>query len=138
MVAVCPPPSSKTRPCIYICCMGKNIREIPDTAKFPLISWAIFYNKKVFQFDSECDDRCYHHGECQKNKTCKCLPGWNGKFCTISGCPNNCFARYDIYLLGLLYPIFTNRKYPICRYILGVLTHTTAFDWHLGDDETLK
>ena len=21
------------------------------------------------------------------------LPGWNGKFCTISGCPNNCFDR---------------------------------------------
>ena len=44
-------------------------------------------------FLSECDDRCYHHGECQGNGSCHCLPGWNGKFCTISGCPNNCFDR---------------------------------------------
>ena len=120
----------------YICCMRKIIRGIPDTTKFPLISCAIFYYKKVSQFyDSECDDRCYHHGECQNNKTCKCLPGWNGKFCTISGCPNNCFARYNIHLLGLPYPLFTTRKYPICGYILGVLTHT-ATDWHWGGDET--
>ena len=27
-------------------------------------------------------------------------------------------------------------KYPLRRYILGVLTHTTAWEWHLEDDET--
>ena len=30
------------------------------------------------------------------------------------------------------------RKYPLRRYILGVLTHTTAWDRHWGGDETLK
>merc|ERR1711928_233894 len=30
------------------------------------------------------------------------------------------------------------RRYPLCRYILGVLTHTTAWDRHWGGDETLK
>ena len=29
------------------------------------------------------------------------------------------------------------RKYPICRYILGVLTHTTALNRLQGGDETL-
>ena len=29
-------------------------------------------------------------------------------------------------------------KYPLCRYILGVLKRTTAWDQHLGDDETFK
>ena len=29
------------------------------------------------------------------------------------------------------------RKYPLCGYILGVLMHTTAWEWLLGDDETL-
>ena len=54
----------------------------------PCLRFAFF-----FPFKSECDDRCYHHGECQGNGSCHCLPGWNGKFCTISGCPNNCFDR---------------------------------------------
>ena len=30
------------------------------------------------------------------------------------------------------------RKYPLRGYILGVLTHTTAWDRHWGGDETLK
>ena len=30
------------------------------------------------------------------------------------------------------------RKYPLPGYILGVLTHTTAWDRHWGGDETLK
>ena len=30
------------------------------------------------------------------------------------------------------------KKYPLPRYILGVLTHTTNWDCHLGCDETLK
>ena len=30
------------------------------------------------------------------------------------------------------------RKYPLSGYILGVLTHTTAWDRHWGVDETLK
>ena len=29
-------------------------------------------------------------------------------------------------------------KYPICGYILGVLTHTTAYNQHWGGDETLN
>ena len=34
--------------------------------------------------------------------------------------------------------IVITRKYPLCRYILGVLMHTTAWDQHWGSDETLK
>ena len=30
------------------------------------------------------------------------------------------------------------RKYRLRRYILGVLMHTTAWNWHWGGDETLK
>ena len=30
------------------------------------------------------------------------------------------------------------RKYPLREYILGVLTHTIAWDQHLGGDETLE
>ena len=30
------------------------------------------------------------------------------------------------------------RKYPLCKYILGVLTHTTAWDRHWGGDITLE
>ena len=30
------------------------------------------------------------------------------------------------------------KKYPLRRYILGVLMHTTAWDRHWGSDETLK
>ena len=34
--------------------------------------------------------------------------------------------------------IHMTRKYPLCGYILGVLTHTTAWDQHWGGDETLN
>ena len=34
--------------------------------------------------------------------------------------------------------IVDTRKYPLPGYILGVLTHTTAWDRHWGGDETLK
>ena len=37
-----------------------------------------------------CDERCLLHGRCDENFICQCAPGWNGKFCTIPGCPNNC------------------------------------------------
>ena len=30
------------------------------------------------------------------------------------------------------------RKYPLCRYIVGVLTRTTALEQHWGGDETQK
>ena len=33
---------------------------------------------------------------------------------------------------------FETRKYPLCRYILGVLTHTIAWDRQWGGDETVK
>ena len=36
-----------------------------------------------------------------------------------------------------LYLVYT-RKYPLCGYILGVLTHTTAWDRLWGGDYTLK
>ena len=42
---------------------------------------------------TECDERCYHHGICQQGGVCSCLPGWNGKFCSLSGCPHNCLNR---------------------------------------------
>ena len=34
--------------------------------------------------------------------------------------------------------LVVTRKYPLRRYILGVLTHTTAWDQNWGGDETLK
>ena len=34
--------------------------------------------------------------------------------------------------------IVSTRKYPLRGYILGVLTHTTAWDRNWGVDETLK
>ena len=34
--------------------------------------------------------------------------------------------------------IISTRKYVLCGYILGVLTHTTTWDRLLGGDETLK
>lgn len=37
----------------------------------------------------QCDPRCNEHGQC-KNGTCLCVTGWNGKHCTIEGCPNSC------------------------------------------------
>ena len=50
-----------------------------------------------------------------------------------------------IFVVGFLeYPnkfwenIFFTRKYPLRGYILGVLTHTTAWDRHWGGDKTLK
>ena len=36
-----------------------------------------------------CDQRCNEHGQC-KNGTCLCVTGWNGKHCTLEGCPNLC------------------------------------------------
>ena len=34
--------------------------------------------------------------------------------------------------------LIVTRKYPLRGYILGVLTHTTAWDRHWGGDKTLK
>ena len=53
----------------------------------------------TFRIITECDERCYHHGICQ-NGTCICSPGWNGKFCSIPGCPHNCFNRGECALEG--------------------------------------
>ena len=36
------------------------------------------------------------------------------------------------------YDLVNTRKYPLRGYILGVLTHTTAWDSHWGGDKTLK
>lgn len=36
-----------------------------------------------------CDARCNEHGQC-KNGTCLCVTGWNGKHCTLEGCPASC------------------------------------------------
>ena len=44
------------------------------------------------------------------------------------------FAAKMVALLNLIIIEFT-RKYPLCRYILGVLTHKTAWDRHC---ETMK
>ena len=48
--------------------------------------------------------------------------------CRISYKPNQTIFKLSIY----------TRKYPLRGYILGVLTHTTAWDRHWGGDETLK
>nr|XP_027219710.1 LOW QUALITY PROTEIN: teneurin-m-like [Penaeus vannamei] len=36
-----------------------------------------------------CDPRCEEHGQC-KNGTCICMTGWNGRHCTLAGCPGAC------------------------------------------------
>lgn len=36
--------------------------------------------------------RCNEHGQC-KNGTCLCVTGWNGRHCTLEGCPNSCSAH---------------------------------------------
>lgn len=33
--------------------------------------------------------RCEEHGQC-KNGTCICMTGWNGRHCTLAGCPADC------------------------------------------------
>ena len=38
----------------------------------------------------------------------------------------------------ILVKIYYTRKYPLCGYILGVLTHTTGWYQHWEGDETLK
>ena len=43
-------------------------------------------------------------------------------------------SRVTILILNKLY---STRKYPLGRYILGVLTHTTALEQHWGGDKTL-
>ena len=42
-------------------------------------------------------------------------------------------VRHD----GPYQALLNTRKYPLRRYILGVLTHTTACDRHWGGDITL-
>lgn len=36
--------------------------------------------------------RCKLHGQC-KNGTCLCVTGWNGRHCTIEGCPAQCSSN---------------------------------------------
>ena len=36
--------------------------------------------------------RCEGHGQC-KNGTCVCMTGWNGRHCTLPGCPSACSAH---------------------------------------------
>ena len=51
-----------------------------------------FYLQCISISITECDERCYHHGICQQG-VCSCLPGWNGKYCSLPGCPHNCLNR---------------------------------------------
>ena len=44
----------------------------------------------------------------------------------------------DTWLGVIIGVLGVTRKYPLRRYILGVLTHTTAWDQNWGGDETLK
>ena len=47
-------------------------------------------------------------------------------------------AKKWYFLFQVSFEIVDTRKYPLRGYILGVLAHTTAWDRHLGGDETLK
>ena len=47
-----------------------------------------------------------------------------------------CFSSYERGKWDL--KIENTRKYPLCGYILDVLKHTTAWDHHVGGNETLK
>ena len=38
----------------------------------------------------DCDERCLPNGRCYDDSNCQCSQGWNGKFCTIHGCPHDC------------------------------------------------
>ena len=42
-----------------------------------------------------CDSRCLLHGNCNSNGTCACQHGWNGKYCTLDGCPMDCHGNGD-------------------------------------------
>ena len=46
--------------------------------------------------------------------------------------------RYAKIYQNLFSTIVNTRKYPFCGYILGALTHTTAWNQHWGGDEALK
>ena len=46
-------------------------------------------------------------------------------------------VNLDLKLKHSLLEISISRKYPLRGYILGVLTHITAWDRHWGSDETL-
>ncbi len=37
-----------------------------------------------------CDPRCPEHGFCDASGSCECFPGWNGRHCTLEGCPGGC------------------------------------------------
>ena len=54
---------------------------------------------------------------------------------TFACCPFRWFEKVCYYLISIYYE---TRKYPLRGYIQGVLTHTTAWDRHLGDDEILE
>ena len=69
------------------------------------------------------------------------------KVANISSCSHNaiyCLKLSFLVFLDLHRNLFVQhlfnitRKYPLCGYILGVLTHTTAWDRNWGGDETLK
>ena len=49
----------------------------------------------------------------------------------------NLVILHDLLML-LMCTYYVTRKYPLRRYILGVLTHTTAWDRHWWVDESLK
>ena len=50
---------------------------------------------------------------------------------------NGCVERVSVNDTSK-YTLFNTRKYPLCWYILGVLTHTTTLNRHCGGDETMK
>ena len=50
---------------------------------------------------------------------------------------NKCEDVIILYIQKIMIVFFT-RKYLLRGYILGVLTHTTAWDQHWGGDEILK
>ena len=56
-----------------------------------------------------CDVRCFQHGKCDDNQQCHCSPGWNGRLCTIPGCPNYCHQNGEC-LLAPRNTIFSSTK----------------------------
>ena len=55
-------------------------------------------------------------------------------------CSMNGSLRLELNVNPVSKPQILNwtRKYPLWGYILGLLMHSTAWDWHWGGDETLK
>ena len=90
-----------------------------DSAK---VESAIQGNEKILGNYEQIFCRCKLHGQC-KNGTCLCVTGWNGRHCTIEGCPAQCSSN------GECRSNFHGKKINI-RYMQGIfMAFACSGDW---------